>query len=316
MNNKNLKNILILLITLVCAGAAAVFMGPTRTTNPDILLKLRLPRIIMGMIVGAGLAGSGTIMQGVLRNPLADPYILGTSAGAALGVIAASALGIGYYSPLFYLLTIAGAFIATAISYMIARVENKAPVVNLLLSGVIVNTFFGAMILFFFMLRKESSSSILLFIMGNITEGTDLLLIFSAILLFIGLFIGMFGARHLDILALGEEKAAHMGVPTEKLKILMFLASSFMASAAVASAGTVGFVGLIVPHILRLMTGPSNRNLIVNSAIGGAIFVVVMDAFARTILAPREIPVGILTAFTGAPFFLWLLRTHKKEYRF
>ncbi|MFH1619672.1 MAG: iron ABC transporter permease [bacterium] len=308
---KSIWFLLTLLMLTVCA--AAVFIGPAHHPGSDILLKIRLPRVLAGLIAGAGLASAGAVFQGLLRNPLADPYILGASSGAGAGVILALLLGAGRTSPVFYLLVCSGALGATFLSYSLARIDRKVPIVNLLLSGVIVSTFLGALIVLFISLMRSESISAFFFLIGSITENDFLTLAVSSMLVAAGLSTALAFSRQLDILSLGEEKAGHLGVDAETLKTVLFCASALMVGAAVALSGTIGFVGLIVPHAVRLIAGPGHRRLIPASALGGGIFLVAMDAVARTAAAPMEIPVGVLTALTGAPFFIWLLRKKKKE---
>jgi len=314
MGKNKIFNISLIILVLIAVSVVSVFLGSSGFPDKMIMFKFRIPRVFLGIIVGAGLGGAGAVMQGVLRNPLADPYILGTSAGAAVGFVLARMIGVEYYSVLFFLLIVSGAFLATCVSYFLARVKNKTPVVNLLLAGVLVNTFLGSLILLFFILNHQTAFSSLIFMMGYITEGTAQMRTFCLILLSAGVIISILGSRILDVFSMGEEKTIYLGINVEKFKILLFLGCSLMTASAVCAAGTVGFVGLIVPHILRLIVGPSHRNLIVGSILGGAVFVVVMDIFSRTVIAPGEVPVGIFTALTGVPFFLWLLRKKKREY--
>lgn len=314
MPHKKFPILIFLVFALLLAGGLSLFLGPSGIPTADVLFNFRLPRVIMAAVVGAGLSLSGVLMQGTLRNPLADPYILGTSAGAALGVILCSILAIKYNSPFFYIFTTTGAFCSTVCVYLIARVKNRTPTVNLVLSGIIVNTFIVAIILTFFILYREQFFSTFTFLMGSISEGNTTLISVSFVLVVLGMAIAMLNARRLDILAMGEEKALHLGINAEKIKLISFLAGALMTSAAVALAGTVGFVGFIVPHILRVILGPSHKNLITGSVFAGALFLIICDAFARTVIMPREIPVGILTVLAGAPFFLWLLRRKKGDY--
>jgi iron complex transport system permease protein len=313
---KKVLGLIFLIFAVFAAGAISLLLGPSGLPSNDILLDFRLPRVIMAAVVGAGLSVSGTLMQGTLRNPLADPYILGTSAGAALGIVFCSALGIKHNSVFFYILTVSGAFLSTVCVYLIARVKNRTPAANLILSGVIVNTFIIALILTFSVLYRERFFTIFNFLMGNISEGSTVLISVSFIMVLSGTIISMLNARRLDILTMGEEKALHLGINVEKVKLISFFASALMTSAAVALAGTIGFVGFIVPHILRVVLGPSHKNLIISSVFVGALFLIICDAFARTVIMPREIPVGILTILAGAPFFLWLLRRKKGDYIF
>lgn len=309
-------SLIILVFLLIIIGAVSVFLGPSGFPSAEIFFNFRLPRVITAAIVGAGLSVSGVSMQGTLKNPLADPYIIGTSAGAALGIILCNIFSIKYNSVFFYILVVSGAFCSTTGVYFIARVKNRTPLINLVLSGMIVNTFIVAVILTFFILYPQHFFGTFVFMMGNISEGDASLIFISSVLVVIGVVTVFLNARRLDILAMGEEKALHLGLNVEKMKLISFFSSALMTSAAVALAGTVGFVGFIVPHILRLMLGPSHKNLIIASVFGGALFVIICDTLARTVASPREIPVGILTVLAGAPFFLWLLRRKKGDYTF
>ncbi|MCX5783138.1 MAG: iron ABC transporter permease [Elusimicrobia bacterium] len=302
-------------IALAAAGisAVSVFFGATGFPSKEILLTLRLPRVLAGMITGAGLGACGAVMQGVLRNPLADPYILGTSSGAGLGVALALMFGHGYGSVLFYAAPVGGAFFATALSYFLAKTKNRAPVLNLLLSGVIVSAFLSSIILLIFMLKQDETFRTLTFMMGSISEADKNVLLVSSGMLFLGIAICIFCARELDIMSLGEEKALSLGVSAERIKILAFLGSSLACCAAVLCSGTVGFIGLIAPHIARKICGPSHKTLIMTSAFTGIAIAVLTDAVARTAFAPKELPVGVITAMLGGPFFLWILKRQKYD---
>lgn len=309
----------ILLAVLIAVCAGSVYIGPTPSRAPEILYKIRLPRVLLGALVGLALAASGAILQGLLRNPLADPYILGTSSGAALGALAAFSLRAAlpewfYFSTvLFYGLIFLGAFLATLASYLISRSDGQVPIVNLLLSGVIVSTLCGAFIFLFFTLQHQNSFSLFFFLMGNLVEGNWTLIAISGSIIVAGSLGSLAFARSLDILSLGEEKAQHLGIDVEKLKWILFALTSLIVSASVAISGPIGFVGLIVPHITRLWVGPGHKNLILTSALTGAILLVAADDVARTVANPIEIPVGIIMCLVGAPFFLWLLRRKKKS---
>jgi iron complex transport system permease protein len=271
------------------------------------------------MIVGAALAASGVLFQGLLRNPLADPYILGTSGGAALGMLAAYFLSrllphhavfstFSYYFCIFL-----GAFGATVSSYLIARTERSVTVVNLLLAGVIVSTFCGALVFLFFSLQNTESFSMFFFLMGSLMEGGWSRIAVSAALILAGLLLGLLFTQDLNILSLGEEKARSLGIEVERLKFLLFGIASLLVAAAVAVSGPIGFVGLVVPHVARLVVGPNNRVLLPTSVLLGATLLVLTDMLARTVASPIEIPVGVLTAMLGTPFFLWLLRRKRRE---
>ena len=299
---------------LLAACTAGILCGPVSGAGADILLRLRLPRTILAAIAGAALGACGAAMQSVLRNPLADPYIIGTSAGAGLGAVIALGLGLPNPSAGFYAFSFAGAFCATGFAYFMARSGGKTSASALVLSGVMVSSFCGALILFFVIARQRESFSALIFLMGNISEGTTAQLWCSGALLAAGLMILAPQSRKLDALSLGEEKAFYLGVDTEKLKLRVLLGTSLLACAAVGAAGTVGFIGLAAPHLMRAAFGPSNRRLLFVSSAFGAAALMALDAAARTVLAPAEIPAGVLSALCGAPFFLYLLKRRKHEF--
>ena len=311
--------ILLLALGLGVAAAAAVFIGPTHSMGANILLRIRLPRVFLGMLVGFALALAGALFQGLLKNPLADPYVLGTSSGAALGALVAFELRalfpqwVGYSTFSFYILVFGAAFLATNASYLIARTESQVQIVSLLLSGVMVNSFCGALLMLFFSLQNRDSFSIFFFFLGSLIEGNWGLILTSSAIVAAGFVAALFLARRLDIVSLGEEKAAHLGVDVGRLKLAVFALGSLIVSAAVAVSGTIGFVGLVAPHVTRLLIGPKHKYLLPASGLVGAMMMVVTDAAARTVASPIEIPVGVICAMLGAPFFLWLLRRKKKE---
>ncbi len=306
MNNN--RKMVWLVPAVLAAAAAALFFGAVKNAGPDIIWGLRLPRILAAAVVGAGLGFSGSVFQGLLKNPLSDPYILGTSAGAMAGAVLCSALGIGRAEPLFYVVVFTGAFLATFLTYSLAKIKNHPSVAHLVLAGVAVSTFLTALIMLFMTLYREHSLSLVYFLLGGFFPADNSLLAVSG-----GIVAGAVGAgamlwRYLDIFSLGEEKASYLGADPDMIRLAFFALASLATAAAVALAGTVGFVGLIVPHILRLVFGASHRRLLVSSALGGALFLILADAVARTAAAPVEIPVGVITAVFGAPFFIWLLR--------
>ena len=298
---------------VVAAAALALFSGAVGDAGPDIIFGLRLPRILAAAVVGAGLGFSGAVFQGLLKNPLSDPYILGTSAGAMAGAVLCSAFGIGRASPLFYLAVFVGAFAATFFTYSLARIKKYPSVSHLVLAGVAVSTFLTALIMLFITLYREHSLSLVYFLLGGFFPADNYLLAVSCCLVAVSICGGALLWRYLDIFSLGEEKAACLGADPDKIRLAFFALASLATSAAVALAGTVGFVGLIVPHILRLIFGASHRRLLVSSALGGALFLILADTVARTAAAPAEIPVGVVTALFGAPFFIWLLRWMRDE---
>lgn len=309
MKRNWLLKILLLLGALIVVAAASVFIGPVRQWDRTILLEIRLPRVLLGLMVGAGLAVAGTIYQGLLRNPLADPHILGISSGAALGVMVSNVLGFHHYG--LYVFAIIFAILAIAIVYLIAQVNGRTPVQTLILAGVIVSTFFSALFLLGFSLLYQESFSVLFFLMGTLTEGNRLLLRTSAILIGVGVLVCLLLARDLNVMTQGEEAAAHLGLDTELIKKILFGASSAIVAASVAISGMIGFIGLMIPHIMRRLVGADHRILIPASALAGASFLILVDTLARTVAAPIEVPVGVITALCGAPFFIYLLKTRR-----
>jgi iron complex transport system permease protein len=277
----------------------------------DIVLRVRLPRVLLGALVGACLAVSGVLFQAMLRNPLADPYVLGVSGGAALGGILVlslgSAVGLGYEAvpPAAF----AGCLITTAILYAIAGANARVSTTSLLLTGVVFNAFASAAIVFLAsMAGLTESASIFLWLIGSLSSIRVEVSGWVAVFLVLGLVSTIPLARSLNLSALGGESAEQLGVDIDRQRRIVLIASSLMVGAAVSVAGLIGFVGLIIPHLLRLLFGPDHRLLIPASALGGAAFLVICDAIARTILDGRELPVGAITALAGGPLFLWLLR--------
>lgn len=280
----------------------------------SIIRDLRLPRVLLGMLVGASLALAGASFQGILRNPLADPYIVGTSAGAALG----AALGIVLHlpSPLPWLspvpaLAFLGALASMVLVYRLARIGNTVPVETFLLAGVVVGSFAGAMVSFLLTLAREDLPRIVFWLMGSLAQADgDRVALVAPYLLVGG--VGLFLlSPALNLASLGDEAAWSLGVEVERLKLQVVLAGSLVTAAAVSTSGLIGFLGLAVPHLARMIVGPDHRVLLPASALGGAAFLVLADTAARTVAAPTELPVGVLTALVGAPFFFWLLHRRR-----
>jgi iron complex transport system permease protein len=304
----------LLLACLLIAGVS-LLVGPTGMPNWNILTAVRLPRVLLGMLVGFGLAASGTVFQGVLRNPLADPFILGTSSAATVGVMLASLLGLHNYYML-YFMALGFALLSILCVYRIARSNGKTPIQTMVLAGVIVSLFFNAIVFFFFSLFYRESFNVLFYLLGTLTGSDAVLMSGSGGLITISFAVSWVHSRELDALTQGEETAFHLGVEVEKSKKLLFVAASVMAGSAVAAAGMIGFVGLIVPHMMRMRLGPSHRSLLPASALGGAVLLVVTDAVARSLAPPLEVPVGALTALLGAPYFVYLLRKNQRAGEF
>ncbi len=290
--------------------------GEIKGWNEMVILHIRLPRALLGLIVGIALATAGSVYQGLLRNPLADPYILGTSSAGTFGALVAAILNY-HFNITVYIFSIGAAFLSMLLVYRIASVQGRTPVQTLILAGVISSTFFGALVLLLFTLFRRESFSILFFLLGSLSgAGSNLLIVISAVLVLIGFSVSMYLARDLDAMSSGEEDAIHLGIPVERVKQLLFFSSSLLVGASVSLAGSIGFVGLIIPHVLRLIVGPSHRKLIPASAIGGAFFLILMDVLARTVFSPLEVPVGVFTSLCGAPFFIYLLKRKQEEMTF
>lgn len=326
--------ILILILTIVISSAIGAVRVPLMETfkifmnklfNTGFVIKneglisiiynVRFPRVLVSAVVGAALATCGTVMQSMFRNPMADPGVIGISSGASTGAVIAVALGLTakslYYMPVF---AAAGALFAAFTIYNIASYKGKVPVLTLILSGIAVSTFLGAVNSL--ILSKISQYKVREYLFWSIGSLSDRrwehvnLAVIPIIILIIVLFTF---SKELNILLLGEEEAHSMGVnPTKSRRKILFV-SSLTTAIAVCVSGNIGFVGLVVPHILRLIVGPDNRILMPLSAFGGAIFLIVCDLLARTIIMPEEIGVGIVTAMIGAPYFIYLLIKARRE---
>jgi len=294
--------------------------APTWTEQAEaIVFRIRLPRVATAVVVGGALATAGTIFQGLLRNPMADPYIIGTSGGAALGATIALLVPIQVVWFGFTLVPLAaftGALMAVLIVYRIARVGPHTPVTTLLLAGFALSSMMAAIMSFLMLLSDRTLHRVVLWIMGGVTtSGWPQLGIVTPFIL-VGMFIAYFLAGDLNTFLLGEEQAAHLGVDVERRKLILLMVGSLLTGAAVSISGLVGFIGLVVPHVARLIFGPDHYLLLPASAVLGSLFLVLADLLARVLMAPAEIPVGIITAMGGAPFFIFLLRRSKREYAF
>ena len=298
------------------------FTSTWRAVDETIIFQIRLPRVIAGALIGAALATAGVLFQGLLRNPMADPYIIGTSAGAALGATIAMTLPINLAFLGFGLVPIAafiGALTTVTLVYNLARVGGKTPIISMLLAGFVVSALLAAIVAFMMAISDRLDldlHSIYSFLMGHISVTNWGQLAVIAPLVIGGIIAARFFAFNLNAFSLGEEGAAYFGVEVERDKILILALGSLLTAAAVSISGLIGFVGLVMPHAVRLTLGPDHRFLIPASALAGAAFIVIADLLARTLLAPVEIPVGIITALIGAPVFLYLLRRGRREYAF
>lgn len=288
---------------------------PLDRVGESVLWNVRLPRVVLALLVGASLGCAGALMQGVFGNPLAEPGVIGISAGAAVGAVASIAFGLSFFGN--WTIT-ACAFVAglatVLLVYVLSRAGGKTEVVTLILTGIAVNAFAGALIgLFIFFADNAQITQITFWQLGSLSQATwpKVLAVLPCALL--GLLIAPFYARKLDLLALGERPARHLGVDVERLRIALVLAVALLTASAVAVAGIITFVGLLVPHLLRMAHGPGHRFLIPGSALGGALVLAVGDLAARTVAEPAELPLGVLTALFGSPFFFWLLRRTRRK---
>ncbi|HLX08709.1 MAG TPA: iron ABC transporter permease [Thermoanaerobaculia bacterium] len=312
-------------VTLGSGGTASLahLLGwgrPASTVESVILLRVRLPRVLLAAVLGGALTGAGIAFQALLRNPLADPYVLGVSGGASVGGVLALIFGLGslqtaagrFGAPVF---AFAGALAALLLIEWIATVNGRLTVYTILLTGAVFNAFSGAVIYFLQSVASlQELHAIVFYLMGSVPSygyATVGALAAASILAMVGLFSQ---ARFYNALSLGEEGATQLGIDVERLKRRTFLLGALLTGLAVAFAGLIGFVGLIVPHLLRLALGPDHRLLLPAGFLGGAAFLVVADLLARLLVAPNELPVGVVTALIGGPFFLYLMRRNRGRY--
>jgi len=319
-----------LALTLLAALAAAVVLGvrfgPVHLTTGEVLtalagggpewqrqivVELRLPRMLLGALVGGGLALAGATFQALLRNPLAEPYILGISGGASVGAVLVLALGLaGAASWVLPLAALAGAVLAIVLVFRVATASGRALDVRvLLLAGVVVAAFFSACIAFILSVSEARTvQSAVLWIMGSLAGATWRSVAVVAAYTLPAALLLLALARPLNLMAIGEETALYLGADVEKVKRMALGLAALVTAAGVAVAGVIGFVGLVVPHAIRLLVGSDHRSLMPLSFLGGATFLVLSDIVAQVALAPTQLPVGVVTAFVGVPLFLVLLR--------
>ncbi len=289
------------------------------TVNESIIVQIRLPRILAGALVGAGLATAGVLYQGVFRNPMADSYILGASAGASFaytlcaiyaGTFLATMFGAGIYQIAAFL----GAVLVVFLVYFMSRVGSKVPITTLLLSGIVVNIFILSLQTVFELRAGQELYGIVAWIAGGFTNitWTSVFTVFPFVLT--GALIAFFFTKDLNMLSMGDDTAQHLGVNTERVRRILLVTSSLITGAAVSISGVIGFVGLIIPHMTRLAIGPDHRILLPTAAIVGAIFLILCDSLARVATGASELPVGVITALSGTPFFIYLLRRRKTSY--
>lgn len=281
----------------------------------SVLWNVRFPRIVLALLVGASLGCAGALMQGMFSNPLAEPSIIGVSSGAAVGAVGAISLGLNFLGTV----TIPAIAFVTGLAtvllvYSMSRSGGRTEVVTLILTGIAVNAFAGALIgLFLFFADTAAVNQITFWQLGSLAQATWSKVLAVLPFAAVGLLIAPLYTRRLDLLALGERPARHLGVDVEGMRIVLVLVIALLTAAAVGVSGIIGFVGLVIPHLLRMAAGPGHRFLVPGSALGGAVVLLAADLAARTIAAPAELPLGVLTALLGSPFFFWLLRKTRRR---
>ncbi|OCP36423.1 FecCD family ABC transporter permease [Ensifer sp. LC163] len=330
------------IIALLVVFAAATFVGSIMTGAADaslsnvvrwllgtndadqvltvrdriIILDIRLPRAVLGMLVGASLAVSGVVMQGLFRNPLADPGLVGVSSGASLGAVLLIVLGSAVFGPLFalfgfYALPVAafiGGLVTTLLLYRIATRGGQTSVATLLLAGIALGALTGAFTgVLIFMADDKQLRDVTFWGLGSLAGANWTKIAAAAPIILLSLAVTPFLSRGLNAITLGEAAAFHMGIPVQRMKNIAIVSVAAATGASVAVSGGIGFVGIVVPHLLRLVIGPDHRYLLPASALLGGTLLILADMIARTIASPAELPIGIVTAFIGAPFFLWIL---------
>lgn len=290
-------------------------------TDATIVFDIRLPRVVTAALIGAALSAAGVLFQALLRNPLAEPYSIGTSGGAALGatigVILSARLGAGWAGV--PTLAFVGAIGTTLLVYSLARVGGKTPIVTLLLAGLSVSVILGYSMSLLLLMSDRFQRDlriVYVWLLGGVTTAPWSHVGVTAAIVLIGCAYALGRTRRLNALALGDEASASLGLHVERERGIVIAIGALLTAAAVAAGGLIGFVGLIVPHVGRVLVGPNHDRLLPLSILGGGIFLVLADLVARVALAPAEIPLGIVTAFTGGPLFLYLLRRTKEGYRF
>jgi len=280
-------------------------------TLETIILYIRLPRVALAGVVGAALSVAGATYQGLFRNPLADPYLLGVAQGASVGAVAGFLLPVGLFAlgsgmiPVFAFL---GALASVSVVYFLARTGNMMSVTRLILSGVALGALLSAIVSYLITISGERLHSIIFWLMGSfsLSQWSEVRIVLPVVAA--GITVLIIYSRSLNLLQLGKEQAEQLGINVEKLIIVLLVTATLVTAAAVSFVGIIGFVGIIIPHMVRLIWGPDYRFLLPLSVLSGGIFLIVADIAARTLMAPTEIPVGIFTALCGAPFFLYLLK--------
>jgi iron complex transport system permease protein len=329
----NLGLLLLALVVNIAVGAVfippetllKIVLGKVSGTPPagdwpahfeTILFSIRLPHAFLIMLTGAALASSGAAYQGLFRNPLADPYLIGVASGAGLGAVAALAIHWPQDLLGFYLIPISaflGAILTVVVVYYLARVGNMVPLTTLILAGVAVGAFASAMTSFLMLNSEDQIYRAISFLLGGTPMAGWNPVLAALPYLAVGMGILSILGHPLNLLQFGEEQAKQLGLSVERAKTIIIIVASIVTAVAVSFSGVIGFIGLIVPHVLRMMIGPDYRRLLPFSIVAGGTALLAADVIARWVMAPRVLPVGIITALAGAPFFLWILRRAKSE---
>lgn len=289
--------------------------APTERLIEQTLWQIRFPRVVMSLLVGALLAVAGAVMQAIFANPLAEPGVVGVSSGAAVGAAAAITLGLTFVGPWsIAVCAFAGGLIATLVVYAAARAQGRTEAITLILTGIAVNAFAGAgLALLMFAGDTASREQIVFWQLGSMNGSRWSEVAVVAVVGIGGVAAALLLSRRYDLLALGDRTAAHLGVRVEALRIGSIVIVALLTGVAVAFAGIIAFVGLVVPHIIRMLLGPAHRPLIALSALAGGAVLVYADLLARTIVVSADLPIGILTSLVGGPFFFWLIRRTRRR---
>ncbi len=314
MKPKYFKILFLLLVLLVLAVFLGICKGSVNIPVKDLLLDenrsilyLRIFRILMAVLSGCGLAVCGIVLQAILRNPLAEPYILGTSSGAGIGAVLVMISGVSFiYLPL---AAFCGAMLSIILVYNLARQNNKINEHSLILSGVIVSIALSSLIVFLISTStKEALQGITWWLWGSLQVYDHKLLALVSLIVFLGIGVIYLFSQDLNAISLGDEEALHLGIDIDMIKKILIIISSLITAALVCVCGIIGFVGLIIPHIMRLVVGPNHKILIPASCLSAAVFMIICDILSRVIAPPFEIPIGVITALVGAPAFIILLK--------
>jgi len=294
----------------------AILLGGGTKTQSYVIMNVRLPRVILAAMVGASLSIAGATMQGLFRNPMASPSVLGISSGAAFGAALAIVLGVSWTNGPFAIPAMAFvfSFITLFLVYTVSRNRSGyVPVETLLLAGIAVGSLFSALVSAMEYFAGEQLSGVVFWMMGGLDEASWEQVAISIVPLIVGCSVIMVLARDLNAMMVGEEQAGNLGINVNRTRLILLVAASLVTAVAVSVSGVIGFVGLIIPHVVRILVGPDHRILLPASVVSGAIFMILTDTLARTVIAPAELPVGIITSLLGAPFFIYLLMSRKKS---